>query len=330
MKKIALFGTGFIGRVHARNLASHPDVNFCAVYDIETERAQDISKQYNVPYADRDAIFNSDADAILIATSTNTHADIAERAVSHKKAIFCEKPIDMDVQRVRDLHRTVSQSGVIHMVDFNRRFDPSHNAVKENIVAGEIGDIELAQLSCRTSVAPPIDYIRISGGQMLDQTIHFFDLMRWLTKSDPVRLHAMGAALASKEIGDCADVDTSIVSLQLPSGALVQIDSIRRTSYGYDEKLEVCGSKGLAVSERQQHRHMTVYKKDAIQHDGLYSSWFTRMEHTYYTSLDHFVRSLHGEELDIPNFEDGLKAQIIAAAATESLKSGKAVDIQYD
>ena len=165
------------------------------------------------------------------------------------------------------------------------------------------------------------------GPQMRDQTIHFFDLLRWLTNDEPVELHAFGGALVSAAIGEAGDVDTSIVSLRMASGALCQIDSSRRAAYGYDERIEVFGSDGLAESRRQSFRGMALYKARTIIEDGLYPGWFERIEASYYQALDAFLRAVDKGMAPSPSLEDGLKAQLIADKATESLKTGRAVKI---
>ena len=208
------------------------------------------------------------------------------------------------------------------MIGFNRRFDPSHLGVKESIDAGEIGRIEIVQLTSRGPTPPPISYVKASGGQMRDQTIHFFDLARWLTDDDPVEVFAIGDALIDPAFGEAGDVDTSLVVMRMGSGALCQIDCSRRTAYGYDERLEVFGSLGMAESRRQRVRNVSLYKGRSVVEAGMHPGWFERVEETYYAALDAFVRTLEGENLTLPSLVDGLAAQTVADAATRSLQSG--------
>jgi len=330
MKRFALIGAGFIGTVHARNLAAHPGVRFDLVADADGARARALAEKHGARPASVDAVFDdaADVDAILIASSTHTHADFVERAAKAGQAIFCEKPIDFDVERARRAGAAVVAAGVPFTIGFNRRFDASHRAVKRAVAAGEVGKVEIVQLTSRGPEAPPIDYVKVSGGQMRDQTIHFLDLLRWLTADEPVEVHAMGAALVDPAIGEAGDVDTSLVSLRMRSGALCQIDCSRRTAYGYDERVEVFGSAGAAESRRQRYRSMSLYQGDKVIEDGLHAGWFERVEATYYDALDAFVRHLEGEEeVDLPSLDDGLKAQLIADAATCSLQTGQPVRI---
>jgi myo-inositol 2-dehydrogenase/D-chiro-inositol 1-dehydrogenase len=332
MIRFALIGAGFIGSVHARNLAAHPDVDFALVYDIEPGRAATLAGRHGARVADSlDAIFASAAiDAVFIASSTNTHAEYLERAARAGKAILCEKPIDLAIDRVRHAVATVTEAGVPTMINFNRRFDASHAELRANVVAGEAGTIELVQMTSRGPVVPPIEYVKVSGGQLRDQTIHFFDLLRWITRDDPVEVHVMGAALADPRVAEAGDVDTSVAVLRLRGGALCQIDSVRRTGYGYDERIEVFGSKGLIESRRQPFRAVSRYLGDKIIEDGLHAGWFERIEASYYRALDTFVHAVQSGAAPSPSLDDGIKAQLIAEAATESLRKGMPVQIEWN
>jgi len=327
MKRFALLGAGFIGGVHARNLAAHPGVAFELVADVDAARAQAVADQHGARVATPEAVFDADIDAVLIASSTDTHAGFVDRAAAAGKAIFCEKPIDLDVDRARRSADAVTRAGVPFMIGFNRRFDASHAALKEAVGQGEVGRIEIVQLTSRGPAPPPVAYVKVSGGQMRDQTIHFFDLLRWLTGDEPREVYALGGALVDPAIGEAGDVDTSLVAMRMASGAFCQIDCSRRTAYGYDERIEVFGSGGCAESRRQRYRGLSLYKGRKVIEDGLHAGWFERIEPSYYSALDVFVRHLGGETVVIPSLEDGLKAQVIADAATESLRSGQPVTL---
>jgi myo-inositol 2-dehydrogenase/D-chiro-inositol 1-dehydrogenase len=330
MKRFALIGAGFIGAVHARSLAAHSGVSFDLVADVDQARARTLAERHDARPVAVDAVFEADVDAVLIASSTNTHADLMERAAGTGKAIFCEKPIDLDLERALKAGEMVRAAGVPFMIGFNRRFDESHRAVREAVAAGEVGKVEIVQLTSRGPQAPPIEYVKVSGGQLRDQTIHFFDLLRWLVEDEPVEVCSLGAALVDPAIGEAGDVDTSLVSLRMRKGALCQLDCSRRTAYGYDERVEVFGSAGAAESRRQRYRSMALYKGTKVVEDGLHAGWFERVEATYYEALHAFVRHLEGEEVDLPTLADGLKAQAIADAATRSLQTGQPVRLSLD
>jgi myo-inositol 2-dehydrogenase / D-chiro-inositol 1-dehydrogenase len=329
MLNVAVIGTGFIGSAHAKNFARHPNAKLVAVSDVNIESANRIAAATGakaVPGAD-EILNNHDIQAVLIATSTDTHVDYLERAAKAGKAIYCEKPIALDYAEAEKAVRTVRATGVPVMLGFNRRFDASHAALRETVVRGGIGKIEIVQLTNRGPKPPPISYVKVSGGQMRDQTIHFFDMLRWLTNDEPIEVYAVGAALVDPAIGEAGDVDTSIVSLRMASGALCQIDSSRRTAYGYDERVEVFGSEGMVESTRQSFRGVSLYQDRQVHRDGMYPGWFERIEQSYYEAIDAFLKAVESKTPPSPSLEDGLKAQLIADKATESMRSGQPVKI---
>jgi myo-inositol 2-dehydrogenase / D-chiro-inositol 1-dehydrogenase len=329
MLKVAVIGTGFIGSVHAKNFARNPNAELVAVSDVNHESANKIAAATGAEVVpDAAEIFNNqDIQAVLIATSTDTHVDYLERAAKAGKAIYCEKPIALAYAEAEKAVRTVRASGVPVMLGFNRRFDASHAALRETVARGGIGKIEIVQLTNRGPKPPPISYVKVSGGQMRDQTIHFFDMLRWLTNDEPIDVYAVGAALVDPAIGEAGDVDTSIVSLRMASGALCQIDSSRRTAYGYDERVEVFGSEGMIESTRQSFRGVSLYRDRQVHRDGMYPGWFERIEQSYYEAIDLFLKAVQSKNPPSPSLEDGLKAQLIADKATESMRTGQPVKI---
>jgi myo-inositol 2-dehydrogenase/D-chiro-inositol 1-dehydrogenase len=337
MQRFALLGAGFIGSVHAANLTAHPDVDFQLVFDVDQDRAKALAVKHGARAAANLAeVFDAaDIDAVFIASSTDTHAAHLRRAAEAGLAVLCEKPIDLDLGQARETAAFVGRHAVPVMVDFNRRFDRDYAELKRIVDAGEIGDVELIQLTSRGPAMPPLPYIATSGGQMRDQAVHFFDLARWLTGADPVEVFATGSALAEPRLAEYGDVDTSVVSLRLPGGALVQIDCTRRTGYGYDERIEIMGSRGLAEAGRHRTGAVSRYFTGQVVADGMHPGWFERVQPTYAAALGHFVAGLErGTDNDggarlTPSLQDGLKAQAIAEAATLSLRTGRTETIQY-
>jgi myo-inositol 2-dehydrogenase/D-chiro-inositol 1-dehydrogenase len=329
--RFALLGAGFIGSVHAANLASHSGIDFRVVYDIDSARANRLAAQHGTQATDDlEAAFDADRiDAVLIASSTDTHADYLRRAADAGLAVLCEKPIDLDLERATEAARFADRSGTRAMVDFNRRFDRDYAELKRAVAASEIGEVELIQLTSRGPTVPPLDYIAVSGGQMRDQTVHFFDLVRWISGLDPVEVYATGTALAEPRLADYGDVDTSVATLRLPNGALAQIDSTRRIGYGYDERIEALGSSGMIEARRQRTGSVSRYQAGQVIDDGLHPGWFERVRPTYAAALDHFVSSLDQDGPVSPSLDDGLKAQAIAEAATRSLTSKCTEPIDY-
>ncbi|MCT6592042.1 Gfo/Idh/MocA family oxidoreductase [Pantoea dispersa] len=329
-QRFALIGCGFIGQVHAANLARHPGVELALVSDIDAARAAALAEQFGARAASVPQALSSEAiDAVLIASATPTHAPLLEQAVLAGKAVYCEKPIDLSLSRAREVVASISPLQVPVTVGFNRRFDRSHAQLKAQLQQGVIGRSELIQMVCRASELPPLSYLQASGGQMRDQAIHFFDLLRWLTEDEVVTVGALGAALAMPAIRDI-DVDTSVLIMRLQQGALAQLDNARRTAYGYDERISVMGSLGMLASESQAVRGATLYQGQHIRQPGLYADWFSRVQETYYSHLDAFVRHLGGENVvGLPGLIDGLRAQAIAEAAQLSLTRGEFVEVEW-
>jgi myo-inositol 2-dehydrogenase/D-chiro-inositol 1-dehydrogenase len=262
-------------------------------------------------------------DAFLIATSTDTHLELLKAASAAGKAIYCEKPIDLDLGRAREAAAAIEASGVPCMIGFNRRSDPNHAALRDAVRSGEVGRVEMVLMTNRGPDLMPLDKLRWTGGQFRDQTIHFFDLLRWITGDEPVEAFAMGACLVNPAVAELGDVDTSMVMLRMAGGALCQIDSSRRTAYGYDERIEVFGSTGMVESERQRMRGVSRYGRGTITRDGLHPGWLERIEGTYAAALDGFIEAIRDGRSPSPSIDDGLRAQLIAEAAIRSLKEGR-------
>src|SRR6266566_4310513 len=331
MTKFALFGAGLIGSVHANNIAAHPRATLQYVYDINTEAAQQVASRLGAHVAStpEEIWAADDVDAVLIASSTNTHAALLSGAVKAHKPAYCEKPIDLNIERVKAVVQEAYHSNVPIMIGFSRRFDSNHLGVREAIQDGTIGQVEMMHLTSRAQEPPPISYVKVSGGQLRDQTIHFFDLACWLAGEAPVEVYATGAALIDPAIGEAGDIDTSMLILKMPGGALCHIDNSRRTAYGYDERIEVFGSKGMVQSNRKPTREVTLYTGTKVISDGLHPGWFERFEPSFALALDAFISALEGKETSYPSLMDGLRAQIIAEAAVESWHTNQPVKIAY-
>ena len=330
MIRFAQFGAGFIGKIHGANIANHSKSELTYIYDVNTAAAEQLAAQLGAKVASSpEEIWASDVDAVLIASSTNTHAHLLSDAIQAGKPVYCEKPIDLDINRVKAVVQQAHQINLPILVGFSRRFDPNHLGIREALQKGELGKLEMMHITARDPKPPALAYIKGSGGQYRDQTIHFFDMLRWLANEDPVEVFATGAALVDSAIGEAGDVDTSMLILKFPSGALCHINCSRRTNYGYDERVELFGSNGMAVSRRKPRREVTFYKGESVISEGLHPGWFERLEPTFYLALDAFIKAMEGEATEYPTLMDGLKAQMIAEAAYESLKTNKPVQIIY-
>jgi myo-inositol 2-dehydrogenase / D-chiro-inositol 1-dehydrogenase len=331
MTNFALFGAGLIGRVHGRNIAANPRAKLQYVYDVNTEAAKQLASGLGAKVASspEEIWAANDVDAVLIASSTNTHADLLSGAIRAHKPVYCEKPIDLNMDRVKTVVQEVYSANIPIMIGFSRRFDPNHLGVREAIQNGTIGKVEMMHLTSRAQELPPISYVKVSGGQFRDQTIHFFDLACWLADEAPIEVYAAGAVLVDPAIGEAGDIDTSMLILKMPNGALCHIDNSRRTAYGYDERIEVFGSKGMVQSNRKPTREVALYTGTKVISEGLHPGWFERFESSFALALDAFISTLEGKKVDYPSLMDGLRAQIIAEAAVESLHKDQPVKITY-
>jgi len=331
MMRFALFGAGFIGTIHGNNIAAHPRATLQYVYDVNSTAAEGLAARHGAKVANSPAeVWGADdVDAVLIASSTNTHADLLSGAIKAKKPAYCEKPIDLDINRVKAVVQEAHQANIPILIGFSRRFDPNHLGVREAIQRGEIGKIEMMHLTSRGPQPPPISYVKVSGGQFRDQTIHFFDLACWLADEAPVEVYATGAALVDPAIGEAGDIDTSMLILKMAGGAFCHIDNSRRSAYGYDERIEVFGSLGMVQSERKPTREVSLYTGAKVIADGLHPGWFERMQPSFGLTLDAFISSLEGTSTAYPTLLDGLRAQMIAEAAIASLQKNQPVQITY-
>jgi myo-inositol 2-dehydrogenase / D-chiro-inositol 1-dehydrogenase len=329
MIKFALIGAGNIGKAHARNMVANPRCQLEYIFDVNTQAAEQLAANVGAKVASSpDEIWNSNVDAVMIASSTSTHSDLLEGAIHAGKPAYLEKPIDLDIERVKRVVQISADHPTPILVGFSRRFDGNHLGARQAVHSGEIGKLEMLFLTARDPTPPPISYIKTSGGQLRDQAIHFYDLACWIANETPLEVYATGAALTDPAIAQAGDVDTSMVVMKMPSGALVNIDLSRRTGYGYDERIEAFGSLGMVESKRKPTGQVTVYRGDKQTSSGLHAGWFERMEPTFAQSLNAFVRSLEGEPTPYPTLSDGLRAQLVAEAAVKSLQSGLPVKVE--
>jgi myo-inositol 2-dehydrogenase / D-chiro-inositol 1-dehydrogenase len=329
---IAVLGCGRIGRMHARNLARHPGAKLISVFDIVSESAQQTASELGVEAAGTiDELLGDRAvRAVLIATSTDTHVPLITAAVKAGKAVLCEKPIDLDLQRARACWSEIAGSQAAVMVGFNRRFDPSFRALRDRLQSGEIGGLELAVITSRDPAPPSPAYIEASGGLMRDMTIHDFDMARYLA-GEIVEVHALGANIVDPVIGKLGDIDTCAVSLRAKSGALVQITNSRRCAYGYDQRLEVFGSRGMLQAGNQRATSVEVWNGHrTAARDVVLNFFIERYRQAYDAEVDAFIAAVEGGSPMSPGFVDGLAALSLAVAAEQSLQSGQAVKVSAE
>ena len=324
--RIAILGAGRIGQVHASAVASVPGAKLMAVAEPFADAARAVQAAHGCDIREIDDIAGSDdVDAVVICTPTDTHADLIEQFVRAGKAVFCEKPIDLDVRRVRACLDVVQAENGRLMLGFNRRFDPDFVALKAAIDQGSIGEVEMVSLTSRDPGAPPPDYITRSGGIFRDMTIHDFDVARWLLGEEVVSVQAAASVLTDPKIGELGDYDTANVILTTATGKLCSITNTRRAAYGYDQRIEVHGSSG-AVSARNQHEaNIEIADAEGYHRPPLLNFFMTRYVAAYASEIAAFVQAV-ASGTDIPTTgEDGLRALELADAALQSVQSGQAV-----
>ena len=326
MIRMAVLGCGRIGRIHAANLARHPQARLVSVSDPDAAAsAAVVAETGAAPRSLEEALVADDVDALVVATPTDTHADLITRAARAGKAVFCEKPIDLSAERVRACLTEVEAAGVPLMVGFNRRFDPSFAALKRRLDAGEVGAPELVTILSRDPAPPPLDYLRRSGGLFRDMMIHDLDMARFLLGEEPVEVQAAASVLVDPAIAEAGDVDTAVVTLRTESGWLCQISNSRRAGYGYDQRIEVQGAKGLLQAGNPHRTTVTAATAEGFLSDPLQDFFLERYAEAYRAELQAFVDALVAGLPPSPSGEDGLKALLLADAATEACGSRETV-----
>jgi myo-inositol 2-dehydrogenase/D-chiro-inositol 1-dehydrogenase len=326
---MAVIGCGRIGRMHARNLARHGRVRLVSVFDPAEHSARETATELGVkatPTVD-DIWSDSKVEAVLIASPTDTHVPLIATAVASGKAVLCEKPIDLDLGRARAGRAAFAGRQPPVMLAFNRRFDPSFRALRERLHGGEIGRLELAIITSRDPAPPSAAYIKASGGLFRDMTIHDFDMARYLA-GDIEEVFAFGSSLVDPQIGQLGDIDTCTVTLKARSGAQIQINNSRRCSYGYDQRVEVFGSKGMLQAGNQRATAVESWNAErTAAHDPLLNFFIERYRQAYDAEVDEFVAAIEGRSAMSPDYADGVAALELADAALRSLKSRAAVKL---
>ncbi len=324
--RIGLLGAGRIGRVHAAAIGADADARLVAVADAVPAAAQGIAERHGCEVRSTEAILGgADIDAVVICTPTDTHADLIEAAARAGKAIFCEKPIDLSLARVRSCLDVVRQTGALLMVGFNRRFDPHFLALKAEVERGTIGTVEMVTITSRDPGAPPVDYIARSGGLFRDMTIHDFDMARFLLAEEVAEVAAQASVLVDPAIGAAGDVDSAQVMLRTASGRMALISNSRRATYGYDQRIEVHGALGAVSAENQRPVSIEVATAAGYTRPPLHDFFMTRYTAAYAAEIATFVAAIGGAAVRYPTGEDGLAALELAEAALRSVAEGRTV-----
>lgn len=324
--RIGVIGAGRIGKLHSNNLATRvPNAELAAVSDVYEPAAKELAEKLGVQnyYNDYHKILEDPTiDAVFICSSTDTHSPISIEAAKAGKHIFCEKPIDHDLDKIKAVLEEVKKAGVKYQVGFNRRFDRNFKHVHEVVQNGGIGDVQIVKVTSRDPEAPPLSYVKVSGGIFVDMTIHDFDMVRYLSGSEVEEVSAVGACLVNPEIGQAGDVDTCIITLKFANGALGVIDNSRQAVYGYDQRIEVFGSKGCITADNETPNNTTLYTADGVQKEKPLWFFLERYNDAFIAEENSFVDAcLNGTDTAVGAF-DGLQPVLIAIAAKESCEKG--------
>ena len=326
--RFGLLGAGRIGKVHAKAVTGNPKAKLVAVADAMAPAAQAIADQYGCEVRSIAQILAaSDIDAVVICTPTDTHADLIEQFTNAGKAVFCEKPIDLSLDRVKACLKVVRANKGTLMVGFNRRFDPHFMAVRAEIDKGSVGAVEMVTITSRDPGAPPVEYIARSGGIFRDMTIHDFDMARFLLGEEVTEVSAMAAVLVDPAIGKAGDSDSVQVMLKTATGKMALISNSRRATYGYDQRIEVHGSKGVVSAENQRPVSIEVANASGYTRPPLHDFFMTRYTEAYAAEITAFIEAVGSKKAAAPSGEDGLAALALAEAALLSVKEGRSVKV---
>ena len=322
-----IIGLGRIGKIHLGNLQAIDEVEIVGICD-PTDEAKVFSNKAGLTFYQKDftdVAGEIQSDAIVICSPTDTHANYVSIAAKKGIDVFCEKPLDLSLEKVKQVLKTVNESKIKLMLGFNRRFDSEFQSVKEKIVNGHIGDIHTIKITSRDPSPPPINYIKSSGGMFLDMTIHDFDMIRYLTNKEIVEVYAKGDALVNPEIAKAGDIDTAIINLTFEDGSMAVIDNCRKAVYGYDQRVEVFGSKGMVQSKNKFDKYTLTYSENGVTSALPQHFFLERYADAYKKEINHFIDCIrHKKTPEVSGF-DGLMSLVLGLCAKESLNCNKPV-----
>ena len=330
---IALFGLGRIGQMHAENLINHPQFYLKYIFDIDKKLTEKLSKKYNCISIKNPNIAFRDKNikSIFIATSTKTHLRFIEEGVKNKKVIFCEKPLDLDLKKINQSKKKLAKLNPKIQMGFNRRYDPAHNSLKEKLIKNKIGKLEKIIITSRDPAPPPLSYLKVSGGIFKDMMIHDFDLARYYAGSDEFEsIFATGKYFSDKKYKKVKDLELATVVMKTKKGVQCIITNSRHCSFGYDQRIELFGSKGMMISDNQRDLETSIYSKNSTNNKSLFKTFFIeRYSEAYRIQLDDLVKLCKKSVKPIATFEDGRKSLILAETAKKSLKTKKFETIKF-
>ena len=326
MLKVGLIGAGRIGAVHAAAISSNPESQLVAISDYYPENAEKLAAKHgSVARTTEEIIADGGIDAVLIATSTDTHSDLIEASTAAGKAVLCEKPVDLSLARARACQTAAAATGRPVMIGFNRRFDINFSSLRSALNEGQIGKAELLSITSFDPAPPPVAYVKVSGGLFRDMMIHDFDMANFIMGDAPETVSAVGSSIVDPEIGKAGDIDTAVVTLRYADGRIAVVKNSRRAAYGYDQRVELLGSQGLLQAQNMLEN--TVVKSTTAGVTGAKPTYFflERYMAAYEAEWNAFVQALKRDEAMPVTLDDGVAALVMAEAATNSLKSGAPV-----
>ena len=328
---IGIIGAGRIGKVHAQSITYNvPTAKVLGITDVFKDGLQELADKYGIEkvYNDyKEMLADDEIDAVLVCSSTDTHADISIEAAKAGKHVFCEKPVDLTPAKVQAVIDAVAEAGVKLQVGFNRRFDHNFAHVRNLINEGKVGDLELIKITSRDPAPPPAEYAAVSGGMFLDMTIHDFDMARFLAGCDVTEVYANATCLVDPAIGEAGDVDTAIINLKFENGALGVIDNSRRAAYGYDQRIEVFGSLGAAMAANDTPTNVTIMNDAGVTTDKPLYFFLERYMQSFRDEMIQFVDAVLGDKPTPTTGTDGLNSILVALAAKKSVQEGRPVKI---
>lgn len=321
---------GRIGQVHLKSISNRIENAEVVAVMNPSERGQSFAKNYNVSAVsdEPDIVFkNDEVEAVLICSPSDTHAEYIHRAAQAGKAIFCEKPLDLSLPKIEEIISVTSRHQVPLFVAFNQRFDPDFAKIKSILTDGGIGDLRMIKITSRDPAPPPIDYIKSSGGMFLDMTIHDFDMARYLANSEVNEVYAVGKNLVDPAIGEAGDIDSAVVILKFDNAVTAVIENSRQAAYGYDQRLEVFGSKGMAMADHTKKDNHVLLNEVGIHQSRPMDFFMDRYVDSYLNELNAFIQAIAQGKPQPVTGEDGLEATKIALAANQSMKENKPVKL---
>ncbi|WP_386686939.1 inositol 2-dehydrogenase [Lonepinella sp. MS14437] len=330
--KVGIIGAGRIGRVHSESITKYvKGAEIKAISDVRvTEELEIWAKAMGIlnVYQDYQQILQDpEIDAVLVCSSTNTHAQISIEAAQAGKHVFCEKPVDANPEKIRQVLTAVEKAKVKFQVGFNRRFDHNFKAIRDRVVAGDIGEPHIIRVTSRDPEAPPVEYVKVSGGLFFDMTIHDFDMIRYLSGSEVDEVYAIGAVLVDPEIGKAGDIDTAVITLKLKNGAIGIIENSRRAVYGYDQRAEAFGSKGAVKTANDTESTAVYFSASGVVSEKPKYFFLERYMQSFASEVSCFIDAIINDKPTLVNGNDGLQPVLIALAAKKSLDEGRPVKL---